>query len=218
MKIMFLDTETTGLCDMRTPYTEDTLANVWPHLTKITWHIDEVDETFMARQVELQSHFIKPLYPESQYDPKAQEVTGIPYVGLQTYGHNLDEVMDKFCKDLNSIDIAVAHNTTFDMKMIKAELLRLNIDQHMRVCPWLDTVWYSKSFVNARDDKGRLKFPTLKQLADACQVDLTDRNLHDSDTDVAVLRQCFYRLVQEGVITPDRLQVRIETHKSTANK
>lgn len=225
MKLLFVDTETTGLVNMRTPYTPETLANKWPNLTQIAWSVVEFDDSLTDYTVKEEHIYnIKPEYPESKYQADAESVTGLAYKFLVENGSDLRTVMDLFIKDLNSVDAVVAHNATFDMKMIKAEFLRLGIDQHMRVVPWIDTCYYGMFLCNTRMPNGRRKYPTLEEFY-VCATGKQIKDAHSANGDVATLIEAFQGLCiipvtdatnnGSSIMNPTRLKAIIDKHKES---
>ena len=194
-KVIFLDTETTGLCNMRTPYNEDTLNNTWPHLTQLSYQLYQLDPDTPFSQWTLlrtEDSYIKPTYPSEKYDKQAEEVTGITYDYLQENGKDLHDTLILFLDLLPSVDFVVTHNTTFDIKMIKAEMLRLGLDFHLRSTPWIDTCYYGYQLTKMKTSNGRPKFPKLSELYSHCFPTMpTPPNLHHAIGDVWVLVQCF---------------------------
>lgn len=194
IKLLFVDTETTSVVNLRTPYNEQTLKEVWPYITQIAWSIAEFDDDLKNYNIiKSCSYFIKPTFEESLYDKDAMETTGIHYDFLLKKGVPSSEVLKEFFDDLATVKAVVAHNSTFDMKIIKAEVLRLGWDNHMRICPWIDTMYQSISFVGLKTSSGRPKFPTLTELYQRLYGHIQD-SAHSANADVDTLIKCFHGL------------------------
>ena len=161
MLTLIVDTETTGLCDMRTPYNEDTLKTTWPYITQFAWMVVAVDETGLRTVLEEYSCYIRPNYPGHLYSKEAEEVSGISYKTLMGHGKGIREVLTSFLTWLQKVDFVVSHNTTFDMKVIKAEMLRHGFTEHLRIVPWLDTVYYGGEYIKSRFSLRKRQFPKL---------------------------------------------------------
>lgn len=220
---MFVDTETTGLCDMRTPYTSQTLNEVWPFLTQIAWSIISYDENLQNQGLaSSNSHFIKPRFSPSQLPQDVIDKTHITYNLLQEQGDDSLPILTEFFNHLTLVDAVVAHNTTFDMKVIKAEALRLGLDNHMRIKPWLDTCYYGLQLTKLKTPQGRSKFPKLQELYNFIEAPKgfpqgrIEDSSHRADADVNSLIICFDGLTQlpaeSPVITPLRFQRILQKH------
>lgn len=194
LKLLVIDTETTGLCDLRTPYDEYSLKNVWPYCTQIAWSVLEVsDDLTKQQEISSRSYLIKPRYPETQYSSEVAELTGISYQELATSGHDIDKVLEEFFAQLEEVNAVVAHNAVFDMKMIKAEVMRLGWDNHMRIVPWIDTCYQAMRLCNLRQPNGRMKFPTLTEFYQRVTGKIQD-SAHNALSDVNTLIVAFHGL------------------------
>lgn len=213
-KALFLDTETTGICNMRTPYNEDTLENEWPYITQLAMKLVTVSESGIT-PISESNFFIKPHYPEHRYQPGALGVSGLTMEFLEENGKDIAIALAEFVRNLKEADFVVSHNTTFDMKMIKAELLRLNVDQHLRIKPWLDTVYYGGEFIKIKDSvRGRV-FPHLADLYIRLYNQQPPEGLHDAMVDTRICADCFHVLMNNGTIPLSRIQQRITQHVSS---
>lgn len=215
MKALFVDTETTNLCDMRTPYTEETLKEVWPHITQLAYKVVEVTELGLSKPIVSVNVYIRPNYPQERYSADAERVSGISYDFLQKYGTDIAEQIRIFLDTLSSVDFVVSHNTTFDMKMIKAEMMRIGDTRHLRTKPWLDTVYYGGEFIKVADGVRKRVFPKLIDLYVRLFQKVPSETLHNADSDVDVCMQCFAALMQNGTIPLSRIQQRIDKHISS---
>lgn len=212
-KVMFVDTETTGICSMREPYNEETLNSVWPFLTQVAWSVVEyeVKDGVLCNpnQTSNKSFFIKPTrFSEDEYSKEVVEKTRITYQMLEQSGVLSSIVLADFFKTLEAVDFVVAHNATFDMKVIKAEVFRLGWDNHMRVKPWIDSCYYGYQLTHLRQANGRAKFPTLQELYNFIEGPKNfphgriEDTSHQADHDISSLQVCFEGLC--SVSTTDK--------------
>ena len=219
-----MDTETTDIPkDIRAEYNDVNLQDgTWPWITEISWQVLQFSEDLheclqdSAQLSSVADYLLKPTFSPEMYSKEAQEVTGISYESLADSCWNIEYVLRDFINALKSVDFVVSHNATFDMKVVKAEMLRNNIDQHLRIVPWVDTMWISQKFVNVRTSKNRLKYPTLTELYRKIY-DSVPLKKHTADSDVDTLIKCFNGLVKNEIITPERIKLRIEKHVSSDN-
>lgn len=209
---LVVDTETTGLCNMRLPYNESTLypqdidSEFWPWITEITFNKYQLTDG-KSVLVKENSYFITPSYEHEMYSIEAREKTGISIEKLATLGEPLALVMKLFLAELKSVDFVVAHNSTFDMKVIKAAFFRCDIDYHLRTVPWIDTMYYGREFLGKVF--GRYKYPKLSELFYKL-IGKTPEKVHDSVSDVDTTNKCFIELINKGELTIDRINARIK--------
>lgn len=211
-KVLVVDTETTGVCNMRLPYDTNTLKPTkvrmifWPFLTEISCKQFNLDEESFTMTEEYNA-YIKPYYDESFYSKEALEKTGITISFLRENGVDVKEAISNFIRLFDSVDFVVAHNSTFDMKIIKAEFLRQGIDLHLRTKPWIDTMWYGRTVI--KNATGKTKYPKLSELYQFL-TGKTPERVHDSKDDTYLTAECFKGLLREGELTLTRLQQRID--------
>lgn len=145
--VLFLDTETTGCVDMRTPYDD---LSLWPHIVQLAMSMVEVD--FSDAGIDS----FTPIKSESLYVQlpfgfkQSSEVVAVHRITddfLQENGAPVAEVMKVFLQWFEEANLVCAYNSVFDMKMIKAELLRLGVEQHLRVKPWIDPMFHASSYL-----------------------------------------------------------------------
>lgn len=196
-KALFLDTETSDRINVRTPY--DNLDD-WPHVLSLTAILREVDITDSGVKLgKVISSLDKIIKYDGPIAPEASEVNGLTHEILMSKGSELLVVMDEFVELFKRADFCVAHNAVYDMKMLKAEMLRLlsqghtEFDFHMRSIPWVDTMYHGLKICNLKTSKGRPKWPKLIELYQKVVPNAVadSINFHTASADVDVLMQCF---------------------------
>lgn len=187
---LFFDTETTGLPrNWRAPLTD--LDN-WPRLVQLAWLMYDQE----GNKTDGNNLIVKPegfVIPE-----EASRVHGISTELAMEKGLDLSEALKKFASDVARAKIIVAHNISFDEKIMGAEFLRKNINHGLfdtvRIC----TKEESTNFCRIPGAYG-YKWPTLAEL----HIKLFDSNFegaHDALADVEACARCFFELVKRGVI------------------
>lgn len=199
-KILFIDTETSGIPNLRASYEQ---LDKWPHVLQLTAVLREVNVTSegvtLLDIVDNQNDYIT---YSGHIDEGAVNVHHLTHQFLQEYGKDVNLVLTKFKQLFDQSDFCCAHNCIFDMKMIKAELLRLvvkgisNMDFHLRSKPWIDTMYHGTKLCQIKTTNGRLKWPRLEELYNYLRlqslVSVTDTShLHDAKYDVECLMNCF---------------------------
>lgn len=188
--VMFLDTETTGVVDMRTPY--DNLED-WPHIVQLSYALIQInfnkDGASLVKTLKKVNTYVNP--GDVPFDAEAVSITGISKELVQSQGNSPSEVYPEFVQDFLSCSLVVAYNHVFDMKMLKAELLRLKIDQHLRVKPWVDPMFHGTQICKIPGKRG-YKWPKLEELfnkvSDSAKYNIS---FHNSWDDVRALYRVF---------------------------
>jgi len=117
MKLLFFDTETTGLPKSRDPVSKG--PNNWPHMVSISWVIQDDGKT-----IETQNFIVKPNW---QIPPDSIKIHGISQERAWRDGQPLKEILEKFFSI--SYDWIVGHNIDFDLNvLINACLWDLKLD------------------------------------------------------------------------------------------
>lgn len=114
---LFIDTETTGLpINDNLPYTE--LDN-WPHLVQVALIIEDDNYGILAKR----NIILKPngyIIPES-----STKIHGITHEWAAENGEERDKVISFLDLVLCNSDIIIGHNVSFDLNVIKSEIIRV---------------------------------------------------------------------------------------------
>ena len=115
MKALIYDTETTGLPDWNKP-SEDPSQ---PRITQLCAELidDETEEVFAGLHT-----LIKPdgwMIPED-----LEKLTGITTAKAQAVGMPITAALDAFLSMWERCELRVAHNESFDMRMVRIEIFR----------------------------------------------------------------------------------------------
>jgi len=181
MKILFFDTETTGLI---------TKTN-FPYIVQFSYIIYDT---------ELQTIILK--YDEIIHIPIEipEEATKIHHISTEMSKKSSVEISDclkEFIDHCKKIDLIVAHNFSFDKQMVIGEAKRHEIDIH----PFLNTKYYCTmqetiTFCNISATKmlrKYIKYPKLVELHDKLFGENTPLTLHNSFNDVLVCFKCYFK-------------------------
>lgn len=188
---LFFDTETTGLPKNWQAPLED-LEN-WPRLVQLAWLLADG----YGKEVGGGNLIVKPegfLIPES-----ASAVHGITTERAEKEGISLDEALSEFVQAIEQSKIIVAHNISFDEKIIGAEFLRKKIEHKFFERPQICTMLTSKDFCRIESGRG-YKWPKLIELHEKL-FDSGFDGAHDAMADVRACSKCFFELVKRGIIS-----------------
>jgi DNA polymerase III subunit epsilon len=187
---LFFDTETTGLPkNWKAPVSD--LDN-WPRMIQIAWILCDSG----GNKIETEVHIIK---PDGFIIPKgASDIHGITTEKANKEGVPLIEVLNKFNAAVSKSDFIIAHNISFDEKIMGAELLRLDVRGDFQSTTKLCTMKSSTDYCKIPGNYG-YKWPTLSELhIKLFGEDFEDA--HDALVDISITEKCFWALRRKGII------------------
>ena len=186
---LFFDTETTGLPNnWKAPVTD--LDN-WPRLVQIGWILSD-----NGTRVETGSFIIK---PENFIIPAgASDVHGITTEKAISEGHDLSTILNQFNQLVAKSNSIVAHNISFDEKILGAELIRKDVQSNFENKPKLCTMKASTDYCQLPGPYG-YKWPKLTEL----HIKLFGKDFegaHDAFADIDATDKCFWEMRKHGLI------------------
>jgi DNA polymerase-3 subunit epsilon len=180
-RILFFDTETSGLY----PEESEMLQLSYIIVDGATWKVLKEANFYFA-------------YPEEEWrvSYKAIEVNHLTKEFLSKQKiTSRREALTQFFNDLYTCQLAVAHNTEFDIAHIETTAIRKEVQRHL----WPYIYCTMKESTNicklpfANGGYG-YKWPKLEELAKFLHVRFNKSALHDSLADTRLTFQCFKRL------------------------
>ena len=187
---LFFDTETTGLPrNWKAPVTD--LDN-WPRMVQIAWILSDTK----GNQIESDDFIIKPENFKIPLD--ASRIHGISTEKAINEGEELEKVLIKFNKLVGQADFIVAHNISFDEKIVGAELLRKGIRSDFERKRKLCTMKASTDYCRLPGLYG-YKWPKLSEL----HIELFGADFdeaHDASVDINATEKCFWEMRKIGLI------------------
>lgn len=187
---LFFDTETTGLpLNWKAPVTN---TSNWPRLVQLAWlHYDNNGVLISSG-----NHIILP--EGFTISSEAASIHGITTAIAQAKGVSLASVLDSFQEVLQKSSLLVAHNMSFDEKIVGAEFLRNNkpnyLDGKRKIC----TMDSTTNFCAIPGNYG-YKWPKLQEL----HFKLFKSNFeeaHNAAVDIETTAKCFWELKRLGVL------------------
>ncbi|MDD2475119.1 MAG: 3'-5' exonuclease [Dysgonamonadaceae bacterium] len=187
---LFFDTETTGL--PRNPKAPVTALNNWPRMVQVAWLLCDNQ----GNRIEGDGYVIK---PENYTIPTdSSKIHGITTERAMREGVSLEKVLKQFNELIDRSDYIVAHNISFDEKIIGAEFLRKNIQSNFSYKKQLCTMKLSTDYCKIPGMYG-YKWPALSELhIKLFGIDFEEA--HDASVDIDATEKCFWKLRQLGVI------------------
>lgn len=187
---LFFDTETTGLPrNWKAPVTD---LNNWPRMIQIAWILCDSK----GNRIESNDFIIK---PENFIIPiEAARVHGISTEKAIDEGEDLKKVLLIFNELVDQSDFIVAHNISFDEKIVGAELLRKEIQSEFEQKRKLCTMKTSTDFCMLPGPYG-YKWPKLSELHRKLFGEDFDE-AHDASADINATEKCFWEMRRRGLI------------------
>lgn len=154
-KILFFDTETTGL-----PTNYDAAVNDiynWPRIIQLAWQLCDENANILNKVTE----YVLPEgfdIPRSEFHIKH----GLTNETCKMFGVPISGLLDRFILDLNECDEVVAHNMSFDKPIIECEMYRYQKVPATRAQAYC-TKLGSMDIVKLPGFKGRYKWPSLDE-------------------------------------------------------
>ena len=195
MKYLFFDTETTGIPDhFKAPVTD---TAHWPRVVQIAWAHVSTDPRGIDRTL---SYIIRPdgfNIPED-----AADVHGITTERAVEEGYLRRRVLEAFSKAVGVSDVLVAHNVSFDLPVVRAELVRLKGLDTLQGVTTICTKEASTGFCQIPFPNGGhgYKWPSLQELHETLFGQGFD-DAHNARADVEAGARCFLELLDQGVIS-----------------
>ena len=208
MIILVFDTETTGLPETRIINPET--LNLWPYIVQFSYVIYDTE---LNSIVDLRDYIIKlPSYVK--ISEESINLHGITKENSNKLGSDIIDILKEFFYYLKTCDKLVGHNISFDINMLKVELLRLiyadifdkpneikyykkclyYITNYKNICCTLkDSIELCNIEATNRFGKKYLKYPKLFELNEKL-FDNEAKNLHNSLVDILVTLRCFMKI------------------------
>jgi len=189
MYIVF-DTETTGLPKKyNAPLTD---FDNWPRMVQIAWKVYDKDYNC----IKTESIVIR---PDGYTIPiEASNIHRVTTERAEQEGIDLEVALNMFSEDLQGSRYLIAHNISFDEKIVGCEYTRLgmpNFVQKIRhICTKNTTVDFCKV---PKKRGGGYKWPTLSELY-LKLFNTAFQDAHDALVDVEALAKCFFKLQEIG--------------------
>jgi DNA polymerase III epsilon subunit-like protein len=187
---LFFDTETTGLPrNWKAPVTDT--AN-WPRMIQLAYYLADAEGNKLAEA----SVIIKPegfTIPE-----EASRIHGITTERALKEGVPLLPVLNDFQAAIGRAQYLIAHNMSFDEKIVGAEFLRNGLPNPLPVKNRICTMNSSTDFCAIPGPYG-YKWPKLIELHTKLFKTGFD-SAHNAAADVAAMVKCFWELKRLGVI------------------
>lgn len=188
--LLFFDTETTGVPRNYKASLSD--LNNWPRLVQIAWLL--TDEA--GNELESAEHIIRP--DGFEIPLEASRVHGITTEHALAHGRELGDVLDAVEKTIERATVLIAHNISFDEKILGAELLRAGRKTRLEIKERQCTMRLGTDVCRLPGPYG-YKWPTLQELHRHLFKEPFE-GAHRALADVRACARCYGALQKEGSV------------------
>tara|TARA_X000000950_G_scaffold281638_1_gene378800 strand:- start:960 stop:1607 length:648 start_codon:yes stop_codon:yes gene_type:complete len=205
MKIIVFDTETTGLIPKNISLYSK--KDKKPYIVQLSWLVfdtvkNKLDGTY--------DYIIK--LPKGVKIPKeASDIHKITNKIMNEKGVDIGIALSKFYNDLIQCNMLIAHNITFDKKMLMIEFYRNGYGKHFiknkynEYCTMImGTPICNITMISKWNGKPFVRYCKLVELHDKL-FNETPNNLHNSLIDILVCFRCYYKMYNNiDILTIDK--------------
>ena len=189
-RLFFFDTETTGLPRSWNAPLRD-LDN-WPRMVQLAWLLCDEAGNELA-------HASRIVRPQGYVIPaEASRIHGITTERALAEGIALADALDEVLPRIEEAACAIAHNVSFDEKILAAEFLRLGRPHPLLKVTTRCTMKESTDFCRLPGNYG-FKYPNLTELHRKLFKKAFD-GAHDALADVRACKAAYYELRTLGVM------------------
>jgi DNA polymerase III subunit epsilon len=187
---LFFDTETTGIPrNYKAPASD--LKN-WPRIVQLAWVL--VDE--QAAELAAAEYIVK---PDGFVIPKdAAKVHGITTELALRNGVDIQPVLAAIVANMQQAAVLIAHNVSFDEKVLGAELLRCGHPNLVESMPRKCTMQLATNFCRLPGPYG-YKWPSLQELH-LKLFNESFKDAHQALADVRACARCYFELKRLKVV------------------
>lgn len=187
---LFFDTETTGLpLNWKAPVTD---INNWPRLVQLAY----LNYDSSGNKISEGDFIIK---PNGFIIPKeSSNIHGITHERAINEGVDLQNVLSHFYELINNSQILVAHNMSFDEKIVGSEFLRNGFQNSIPAKSKICTMHSTTNFCKIEGYYG-YKWPKLSELHYKL-FGFEFEEAHNAMVDINATAKCFWELKKIGVI------------------
>ncbi|TPE43041.1 3'-5' exonuclease [Pontibacter mangrovi] len=191
--ILFIDTETTGKpLDWDAPYSD---ATSWPYSVQIAWAV----YTKEGQELKGENHYI--YEPELEISETSEKIHGITKEFLQEHGKARKQVLSLLAQDLEKYQpLVVGHFMQLDYHMLGVGFHRANLPNPLPQLPTFCTMNASANFFLKQGQR----FLRLGELYERLFQEPLQQQ-HDAAVDVKATAACFFKLMEQGDITPETI-------------
>ena len=199
MKVLVVDTETTGLPEKGNPsiFSE---SEKWPSIIQLSFILYDTE---VNKMITCQDHIIKLPY-DVIITHESEKIHGISRSISQRKGVAMSLALSDFYVVFLAADIVVGHNISFDKRMIMVETVRnkefkeynKSWAKKREYCTMKNSVHICRIEVVNKHGEKYFKYPTLTQLHQYLFKSIPN-GTHDAMADVLICLRCYEMVCEE---------------------
>ena len=187
---LFYDTETTGMPkNWKAPLSD---SKNWPRMVQIAWML--FDEK--GNEIQEADYIIQPEGYTIPYN--VVRVHGISTEIARAKGVDLKFVLEEFSKSVRQAQVIIAHNISFDEKIVGAEFFRKKMDDVFFMKQSFCTMKNTTHICKIPSQRG-YKWPSLNELHKYL-FGKSFENQHNALADIQATAKCFWAMKERGLL------------------
>lgn len=187
MKILFFDTETTGLPLWKEPSDHPDQ----PHI------VDIAVDLFCTEAGEVVATYDTIINCGAPIPPELTELHGIDAAMMEAEGVPPDVAFVNFKVMVDEADLIVGHNVSFDIRMVRILAARVTGEKWDNQLPTFCTMRKATPLCGLKTDSGRPKFPNLSE-AYRHFFGEEFENAHRARPDTDAARRIYFAIQEQG--------------------
>lgn len=188
MKVLVFDTETSGLPTERNASIYET--EKWPHVLQLSYIVYDMDTNEL---ITVENDYIK-IESSVVVSPESTKIHHITPEQLNN-GISIVDALSKFNSYASQSSIMVAHNVSFDKRMLIVEGVRNNIKMnfHDTYCTMKSGIDICKIEKISMKGEKYFKYPTLSELHNEL-FQTIPKNTHNALIDILICMRCYCKV------------------------
>jgi DNA polymerase III epsilon subunit-like protein len=188
MKILIIDTETTGLPKNRVSIYN---SESWPYIIQLSFILFDVDNLNIIYKFD---EYIK-ISENIDISEESIKIHKITRNKINSSGIDIKYALNTLNIILEMTDLIIGHNISFDKQMLMVEFIRNNILSNLShqkyFCTMRKYTNLCKIQKSTSKSTSQYKFPKLSELYETLFI-TTPKELHNSYNDILICLRCYY--------------------------
>ncbi|MBF0364695.1 MAG: 3'-5' exonuclease [Oligoflexia bacterium] len=189
MYYLFFDVETTGLLPKN--YRSGFNNKSWPKIVQAAWILADKNGSIIKTANKI-------VAVDVPIPPEVVKIHGISDEIAREQGVPLNSVIDEFLDDLKKSNVLICHNITFDLNVLRGELIRMETVVEDCSFESFCTMKESVYFCDIPHPYYGRKWPSLNELYENC-FHKKMKNAHDASADVEAVYKIFFYLKKRKI-------------------
>tara|TARA_A100001015_G_C14904201_1_gene677615 strand:- start:551 stop:1213 length:663 start_codon:yes stop_codon:yes gene_type:complete len=186
MKILVIDTETTGLPKRNTSIYK---TNHWPFIIQLSFILFDTNSLNIIYKF---NEYIK-ISENISISEDSIKIHKITKDIINSYGINIQHALTNLNLILEMCDLIIGHNISFDKQMLMVEFIRNNILSNLSCQKYFCTMkkYTNICKISKSTSLTQYKYPKLSELYKTIFI-MSPQELHNSYNDILICLRCYY--------------------------